>query len=196
MFTPRSLLCAVLGAAVVFGAVACGSAPSGPSVASLGSGSSPSTSAKPSSNDTFTQMLAFAACMRQHGVKDFPDPQRGSGGGVSLQIKGGPGGDLNPTSSVFQAAQQACQSLMPQGGPGGAKVDPTKIEPWAACMRSHGLPNFPDPTTQNGALKLDMSGTGVNPGSPAFQNAMKACRSLNPGGGIMVQGGNPPGGGK
>ena len=34
------------------------------------------------------QMLAFAKCMRDHGV-DFPDPQF-SGGGMSVQIGGGP----------------------------------------------------------------------------------------------------------
>lgn len=200
MFTPRSLLCAVLGAAVVLSAAACGGSPSGPSVASLGSGSSVSSSAKPSSSDTFTQMLAFSACMRSHGVKNFPDPQRGQGGGGTLRIQGGgkagSAGNLDPTSSVFQAAQQACQSLMPKGGADGAKVDPTKIEPWAACMRSHGLPHFPDPTTQSGAMKLDMSGTGINPDSPQFQNAMQACRSLNPGGGMMVQAGPNSGGGK
>src|SRR5215472_16624070 len=108
MFTLRSLLCAVLSAAVVFGAAACGGSPSGPSVASLGSGSSPSSSAKPSSNDAFTQALAFSACMRSHGVKNFPDPQRGTGGGMTLQLKGGGNGagtdNLSPNSSVFQAA--------------------------------------------------------------------------------------------
>lgn len=198
MFTSRSVLCAVLGAAVVFGAAACGGSPSGPSVASLGSGSSPSSSAKPSAGDAFTQALAFAACMRSHGLKNFPDPQRGPGGGMSLQLKGGGNSsgtdDLTPNSSVFQAAQRACQSLMPKGGPDGVKVDPTKIEPWAACMRSHGLPKFPDPTTQNGALKLDLSGSGIDPGSTQWQKATDACRSLNPGGGIMVQAGQGGGG--
>lgn len=61
------------------------------------------------------QALAFSACMRKHGVPDFPDPNF-SGGHISIQIHGGPGGDLNPNSPTFQAAQQACQGLLPFKG--------------------------------------------------------------------------------
>ncbi len=165
-------------------------------MASLGSGSATSTTAKAASDDQFSNMLAFSACMRSHGVKDFPDPTKSAdGGGIRIQSgKGGGGSDLDPNSAVFQAAQRACQSLLPKGGPNGTKVDPTKIEPWAACIRSHGVPNFPDPTTNNGALSLNLTGTGIQPDSSQFQNAMKACRPLNPGGGMMVQAG--PGGSK
>jgi hypothetical protein len=57
--------------------------------------------------------LAFSACMRKHGVKDFPDPTF-SGGGVNIGIHVGSGSsDLNPNSPVFQKAQQACGSLLP-----------------------------------------------------------------------------------
>jgi hypothetical protein len=55
--------------------------------------------------------LKFAQCMRAHGV-DMPDPTFGNGGGgVQVQQKMGSGTD--PTSAQFQAAQKACQSLMP-----------------------------------------------------------------------------------
>jgi hypothetical protein len=67
------------------------------------------------------QMLAFAKCMRDHGI-DFPDPPF-SGGGVTVQL-GGPGEQgLDPTSDEFQAAQEACGENLPDGGPfvtGGA----------------------------------------------------------------------------
>lgn len=63
------------------------------------------------------KMLAFAQCMRAHGIKDFPDPNF-SGGHGSLQLKGGPGSDLNPTSPSFQRAQNACKGDLP-GGKGG-----------------------------------------------------------------------------
>jgi hypothetical protein len=39
-------------------------------------------------------------------------------------------------------------------------------------MRSHGVPNFPDP-----GASLP---SGVNPQSPAFQAAQQACRQLEP----------------
>ena len=49
---------------------------------------------------------------------------------------------------------------------------------YAQCMRTHGVPNFPDPTA-DGSFSL----TGINPRSPAFQTAQKACSKLLPGGG-------------
>ena len=48
-------------------------------------------------------------------------------------------------------------------------------------MRSHGVPNFPDPSS-GGGIQIP-SGSGINPRSPAFQSAQKACFKLSPGGG-------------
>jgi hypothetical protein len=53
--------------------------------------------------------LAFAECMREHGV-DMPDPQFGQGGKVRLSM-GGPGSADSP---AFGKAQEACQD---KGGP-------------------------------------------------------------------------------
>ncbi len=68
--------------------------------------------------------LAFSACMRKHGLPDFPDPQFLSGGRVALKISAGSG--IDPQSEQFQAAQQACQSLLPgkagAAPPGAAKT--------------------------------------------------------------------------
>jgi hypothetical protein len=52
-------------------------------------------------------------------------------------------------------------------------------------MRSHGVPNFPDPSHGGGGIQIP---NGINPQSPAFQAAQKTCFKLLPGGG--------PGGGK
>jgi hypothetical protein len=72
------------------------------------------------------QALNYSKCMRNHGVKDFPDPQgSGSGGGIGISIHGGASSDLNPNNPTFQAAQKACQSLMP-GRAGGAPSSATK----------------------------------------------------------------------
>ncbi len=62
--------------------------------------------------------LRFARCMREHGV-DMPDPKFGSGGSVVLTKgrTGKPG--LNPSTPAFQAAQKACQGILPGGGPKG-----------------------------------------------------------------------------
>jgi hypothetical protein len=81
------------------------------------------------------QMLKFSACMRAHGLPDFPDPTTAADGGIQLSIGGKKGSGLNPRSPIFQAAQKACQSVMPgppikgggstelrQGGPSTGSV--------------------------------------------------------------------------
>jgi hypothetical protein len=49
-------------------------------------------------------------------------------------------------------------------------------------MRAHGVTNFPDPSSGGG---INISGTGVNPRSPAFQAAQTTCFELLPGGGPL-----------
>jgi hypothetical protein len=51
---------------------------------------------------------------------------------------------------------------------------------YSQCMRSHGVPNFPDPNSQ-GAIQIQGGpGSGLDPNSAAFQNADKACQSKQP----------------
>lgn len=55
---------------------------------------------------------------------------------------------------------------------------------FSRCMRAHGLPNFPDPSSSGHGIQLNAGpSSGVNPQSPAFQSAQKACQRLMPGGG-------------
>ena len=109
--------------------------------------------------------LKFARCIRSHGVSDFPDPSnRGQ-----LTI---PRDDRN--TPAFESARKACQSLMP-GGAGGSqqKSDMSRAQELqlAQCMRSHGVPNFPDPNA-SGGLSLN----GINPNSPAVKAALQKCQ--------------------
>lgn len=61
--------------------------------------------------------LAFAKCMRDHGV-DMPDPQFSDGGAFSISVGGGPNGSgpsddtpvVDPSSDEFKAANEACGS--------------------------------------------------------------------------------------
>ena len=57
-------------------------------------------------------------------------------------------------------------------GLGGINVE------FAQCMRTHGVANFPDP---NGQGQVQFS--GVNPTSPSFEAAQRACAKYSPGGG-------------
>jgi len=60
----------------------------------------------------------YSQCMRDHGVKDFPDPHADG----TLQIQAGPNSDLSPDNPTFKAANEACQHYMPGGG-GGMKLN-------------------------------------------------------------------------
>lgn len=128
-----------------------------------------------SSSGVLAQFEAYANCMRSHGISDFPDPTTSPGGGVSFQINGGPGSDLGRNNPSFEAADQACRSLLPGGGsqpPVSAQKIAAEIT-WAHCMRTHGLPSFPDPNSQGAfdSSKFDES-------TPVFQSASNACQSM------------------
>jgi hypothetical protein len=64
--------------------------------------------------DPIDAMQAFAQCMRDEGIANFPDPV---GGGINLK-----GSGLDPNAPEFRAAHEACVSLLPQP-PGRARVE-------------------------------------------------------------------------
>jgi hypothetical protein len=145
---------------------------SGSGVANVGSSTTPghsssTKSAKPSA-------LAYALCMRSHGIPSFPEPN-GSG---SIQIQKGQSlPDLN--SPQVQTAEEACRSLNAAGaGPTPAQQAQQLAAEvkYARCMRSHGVSNFPDPFSQNG---LSFQGVDVN--SPQVIAANKACATAGAG---------------
>jgi hypothetical protein len=153
-----------------------------------GSGGSASAS-KGSSASPADNALKFSKCMREHGIPNFPDPQI-SGGSVRLQFKA-TSGQVSP--QTMEAAQRACQryqaaeqqNLTPQ-----QKVEREEaVLKFAKCMREHGI-NLPNPSTSGGGIKIQRDpgpGAGVNPASPAFEAAQKACQGLLP----KFKGGGP-----
>lgn len=68
-----------------------------------------------------SQGIRHSQCMRAHGITNYPDPTE-SNGEISVSVNGGNGpGDIDTKSPQYQAAQKACQSLLPQpGGPAGS----------------------------------------------------------------------------
>ncbi len=127
-----------------------------------------------------SHMRQFAACMRSHGVPNFPDPN--AQGVISVNSSSG----LDPGSPQFQQAQQACAKELPNGGtPSPAQQAQMRQQAlaYSACMRSHGLPNFPDPQFGSGGrvrMRIDPS-SGIDPRSSQFQAAQKACEDKLPG---------------
>lgn len=137
---------------------------------------------------TRAQFVAYAQCIRSHGISDFPDPTTPAGGGIAFSIDGGPGSDLNRNNPRMRAARSACRTLFPGGQRSQVKAVaniPAGVR-WARCLRSHGVPSFPDPNRQ-GAFD---SGT-FDPSSPAFQAASAACRSEQPTGAVSAVPGQP-----
>lgn len=70
------------------------------------------------------------------------------------------------------------------GGP--TKFNPDDALKFSQCMRTHGVPNFPDPTLSAGRATIQLNGgagSGLDPNSPQFQAAQAACRHLMPNGG-------------
>lgn len=129
---------------------------------------------------TYQKALAYSQCMRSHGVPNFPDPN--SNGAIAFNAQKGTSGNLN--SPRMQSADKACRHLLPNGGQTSAPQQQQQILSqllkFSQCMRSHGVPNFPDPTVSNGMIELRRGGRGVNPQSPQFQSAQRACQSLMP----------------
>jgi hypothetical protein len=131
--------------------------------------------------------------MRANGVPNFPDPQ--PGGGAVFNPAG-----INRAAPAVQSAMAKCQTLTEAGtGPAalGSTTHPsahtlTKLRNIARCMRSNGVPDFPDPRT---SVPLDPFGSGtglitdydgaillfpstLDTHAPAYTHAAAACGTL------------------
>jgi hypothetical protein len=130
---------------------------------------------------------AYSACMRKHGVLNFPDPDsEGRIKVISGVDRNGHRTGVDVDSAQFKTAQQACQKLMPNGGKPDRQAQQKELQQalkFSQCMRSHGVPKFPDPQADaNGGMKMTIGErAGVDPNSPQFRAAQKACQKLVPG---------------
>ncbi len=153
-------------------------------LAACGSSSSNASSATAS---RVAQLIAFAGCMRSHGVPNFPDPT--SGGGIHFEASSG----INPFSPSFRAARAGCGRLFPGGGPSAHASEQTRqaMVAQSECMRSHGVTGFPDPTlTPPTSVGGDRSVIGrdgvflaipntIDVNSPAFKQAAAVCKLVH-----------------
>jgi len=134
-------------------------------------------------------MVAYSQCMRSHGVAEFPEPSEGHVVIHSSDHNGHVSG-VNPQSAQFQAASKACAKLAPNGGKPPSPAVQAKLQEQALqfsqCMRTHGVPGFPDPEFSGGGVGIRIGGgknsaQRIDPSSPQFKAAQKACQSLMPG---------------
>jgi hypothetical protein len=162
-------------------AAACSASPSSSGAGSPGAGDS---SSSPSA-------VAYSHCMRSHGVPNYPDPSNG-------QLPKGGAQAFGVSSSVFSAAQSACQNLLPDAGsfqeqasqctlagdcpPAVVQQMMTTDRKFAQCMRSHGVPNWPDPTLGlQGNPVFDLTEVGITHSqthSSPMDNEITECQRL------------------
>lgn len=142
---------------------------------------------------TYTQALAYAKCMRSHGVPQFPAPDS-QGNFNDSQIQ-----QLDQNDPQERNAFFTCRGLLPNEGTGLSVTQLQDIQQQnlrnavkaAHCMRAHGIENFPDPagSTQGSGINwqpvmsAEQAG-GFSQNSPSYEAAFDACSGKRVGGPI------------
>jgi hypothetical protein len=172
MTTRPALALAIAGAVgLTLLASACGGS-SGANVAQIG------TTTGPKPSGASADPNAYSACMRNHGVGNFPDPDSNN----VMKMEG-----VDRNSPTFQAAARACRSLAPTPAPPAQQAqEQAQMLAFAKCMRTHGVPTFPDPQIENGVVHMQVAGQ-IDPNSPIVKAAIEACRSKFVGKGAAIE---------
>jgi len=126
-------------------------------------------------------------------VPNFPDPTSNG------QVPKADPQQLGVSTSQLQAAQRACQHLLPNTGsleqqteqcmssgncpPALVQQILTAERKFARCMRSHGLPKWPDPTIDSEgrpvfAISISKDLGGVDPHSAQISSKEDECGRL------------------
>lgn len=173
LFIVTSVVAAIAFAFLVAG---CGG---GGGAAGVASFSTATTTDTPSAENG---AVAFARCMRSHGIPNWPDP--GSNGmfdKAKLQ-------QLGVTPSRLRAIEdQHCGHLLPVGPTPQESAQQARTRladelSFARCMRSRGVSRFPDPTAQ-GDLSVEMvQAAGIDVRSAAVLHVVQACLPASHGG--------------
>ncbi|GAA4630945.1 hypothetical protein GCM10023196_058360 [Actinoallomurus vinaceus] len=163
----RILYLATAALLVTGGATACGSGASG--------GSRPAVSSSPTLGTAAKEAKArqFVDCARKNGIPNVADPKVNADGDVDISPPPG----LTKQSPIVQKVMKICGKYLDgvfthENKDSSAEYD--KALKMAACVRQHGVPNFPDPSPapSGGGAKFDVS---KNLDREAVDKAMRAC---------------------
>ena len=179
----RPLTLTTLLAAAAMLAAGCGGGGSSPGIASVTSSTttnSPSSGAPPTPAQllqTQREVTRFARCIRSHGVSNFPDP--------TVAPHAFKDAMSNP-SPAFQSAYTVCGHLLPAGRSQSQNTTQTRAQTvallaFARCLRSHGLPRFPDPTSAGELSHQMLAQAGINLHGPGVVQAADTCTSVTHG---------------
>jgi hypothetical protein len=159
----------VAAAAGVLAVIAAGCGGGSPS--SVGTGGSSTTA----STTRQTAALAFARCMRSHGVPNWPDPTS-DGGFDKSKLRQLP----IPPARIRAIEVAHCNIAIP--GPQQYTITPADRVDYfkgAQCMRRHGFPDFPDPTFGNNTVTFNTP-SNIDTNSPQARAAVGICAKLIP----------------
>jgi hypothetical protein len=172
--TPRRLHATTIALALIaLGAGAgCGSDATEPTTAggggSGGTGGTATTQAK---------AVRFAECMRTHGVRGFPDPD--ASGELTIDAVANEA-KVDVSSAAFARAGRTCKDLRPSGFTGTKRTPEQQSATlrFAACIRAHGVKDFPDPAEGQAPVDTRRIPSANRPGGmDALNAAMRACGS-------------------
>jgi hypothetical protein len=146
-------------------------------LAGCGSSNSPGSSNSANSTVSPQAMLRFTVCVRSHGVPDIPDP--GTRGWKNV---------LGSQAPAVLAAESTCARVVPGAMRSNSSQTQTQSSrqiaaelAFARCIRSHGIQNFPDPTSTGGLTHELLASAGVNTQQPAVTQAAYACAGVTHG---------------
>jgi hypothetical protein len=116
--------------------------------------------------------VKFAACMRENGYPDFPDPK------ASGEF---PGFGISVTPAVWIKALQACKELRPPGS-FSAHLSPKQLAvalKFAQCIRANGVKDFPDPVNGQPIVDTTRIPSSSKPGGMTILSAaMRKCADV------------------
>jgi len=192
----RAVLVPVLGLLLAVTLAACGSGGGEEDgVATLAQGENGAADGEEEvPTDPAERALAFAECMRENGVPDFPDPELDADGNPLFKLErradsGSAGSEQAPDGEgpakpevmepdgAMQQAMEACADLSPRGEispEDQAAMEDAMLE-FAQCMRDHGI-DMPDPDFSGDGAVMQEFGGSINPDDPRFQEAQEACQ--------------------
>jgi len=107
--------------------------------------------------------VKFAECVRAHGVPHFPDPDATGNFNFGVDV----------SAAVFTAAVNACKALQPPGtlsAKRSTKQQSAALR-FAQCVRSHGVPDFPDPVNGQPLIDTTHIPSSNQPGGMTILNA-------------------------
>jgi hypothetical protein len=113
-----------------------------------------------------------AQCARDHGVNDFPDPvvRDGQVQFPAESLKQALERVSRECGYIFDRLPAAARRAVPPSAD-----DMRKLTQVASCMRSHGLPDWPDPTAEGRFVLTDTPLRGEGKSSRIL-GALDACK--------------------